>query len=512
MTMNERAASLSQDEIVELLVSHDELERTVAWYKRQLFGEKSEKRLIGPDGRQIFLGELVGEASVLAATRKVAGYERQVRRSPEEGEGDGNLRFDATVPVEVIEVADPADEAISPETHELVSQKITDRLAQRPGSYVVLRHIRNVWKRKADATLICAPAPAAVLERSIADVSLLAGILIDKFTYHLPLYRQHQRMAAAGVHLTRATLTNWVHRSGDLLEPIYDAQLASILSGDLVTMDETPIRAGRDKPGKMKRGYFWPIYGERDEVAFPFAPTRGQSFIKEVLGNFAGKLLTDGYDPYDRHAAKVNGLVHVLCWSHCRRHFEKAMNSDPALCGDALDRIGKLYEEEAYLKRKDLSPEKRLEHRGEKSKPIVDAFFVWLKEEVERQILLPSHPFLQAARYAMEREAGLRVFLEYPDVPIDTNHLEQQIRPIALGRRNWLFCWTEIGAKYVGIIQSLLATCRLHGVAPYTYLVDVLQRVGDHPASRIAELTPRLWKEHFAANPLPSELDRLRNR
>lgn len=519
MTMDERADSMKKEEIVALLVAHDQLSNRLSevqqqldWFKRQLFGEKAEKRRFAPDGRQIFLGEIADEATAPAATRKVAGYERRVRTRDEESEGDGNLRFDASVPIQVIEVPDPSGEAISPETHELVSEKVTDRLAQRPGSYVVLRFVRKVWKRKADASLICSPAPSAVLERSMADVSLLAGLLIDKFNYHLPLYRQHQRMAAAGVHLTRATLTNWVHRSCELLKPIYETQLASILSGSVVTMDETPIRAGRDKPGKMKRGYFWPVYGEKDEVAFPFSQTRGTAFVKEVLSSFAGRLVTDGYDVYGQYAARVNDIVHALCWSHTRRGFEQALAAEPTLSNLALAHIGKLYEQDAALKRKDLSPEQRLEHRGEHFKPIVDEFFAWLGGEVEKQVLLPSHPFLKAAHYALEREAGLRVFLEYPDVPIDTNHLERQIRPIAVGRKNWLFCWTEIGAQYVGVIQSLLATCRLQGVAPYTYLVDVLQRVDGHPASRVAELTPRLWKEHFGANPLPSELDRLRIR
>jgi hypothetical protein len=344
----------------------------------------------------------------------------------------------------------------------------------------------------------------------MADVSLLAGVLIDKFVYHLPLYRQHQRMAGAGIHLTRAPLTHWTHRLGDLLEPIAEANLASILAGGVVTMDETPIRAGRDRPGKMKRGYFWPVYGDRDEVAFPFAQSRSHAVVQEVLGSFAGKLVTDGYEAYERYREKVNGLVHARCWSHCRRHFEALLEAEPALCGEALERIRQLYEVEAFIKKKGLSAEQGLEHRGEHAKPIVDGFFTWLKAQVDQQVLLPSHPFLKAAHYALEREAGLRVFLEYPDVPIDTNHLERQIRPIGLGRRNWLFCWTEIGAKYVGIFQSLLATCRLQGVDPYTYLVDVLQRVDSHPSSRVAELTPRRWKGLYAKNPLRSALDRPR--
>src|SRR5262249_40754549 len=124
--------------------------------------------------------------------------------------------------------------------------------------------------------------------------------------------------------------------------------------------------------------------------------------------------------------------------------------------------------------------------------------------------LLPTNPFTQAARYALEREGALRVFLEYPDVPLDTNHLEREIRAIALGRRNWLFCWTEVGARYVGIVQSLIASCRLQGVDPYVYFVYFPQLFNPHPASDLPLLPPRLWKQHFAADPLRSDLDRRR--
>jgi len=125
-------------------------------------------------------------------------------------------------------------------------------------------------------------------------------------------------------------------------------------------------------------------------------------------------------------------------------------------------------------------------------------------------VLLPSNPFRQAAHYALDRRAALSVFLADPTVPLDTNHLERQIRPIALGRRNWLFCWTEVGARYVGIVQSLLASCRLQGVDPYVYFVDVLQRIDTHPAFEVHLLIPRLWKQHFADTPLRSDLDRPR--
>jgi hypothetical protein len=175
----------------------------------------------------------------------------------------------------------------------------------------------------------------------------------------------------------------------------------------------------------------------------------------------------------------------------------------------ALAYIGRIYEHEAYLRNKAIEGQAKLEYRTQNSLPVVDAFFSWCHEQRQRIDLVNSNPLSRALAYAAKREPALRVFLSDPDVPPDTNHLERALRVIPMGRRNWLFSWTEIGAEQVGIIQSLLVTCKLHDVNPYDYLVDVLQRVGSHPASRVEELTPRLWKERFAGNPLRSDLETL---
>jgi transposase len=213
---------------------------------------------------------------------------------------------------------------------------------------------------------------------------------------------------------------------------------------------------------------------------------------------------------YERVARKVSRLVHAQCWSHTRRQFGDAERAEPRVVAEAVERIGTSYKEEAYIREHGLAAAAKLAHRGECTKPLVDDFFAWLKRTVITEVLLPSNPFAQAVRYTLERETALKVFLADPDVSIDTNHLEREIRTIAVGRRNWLFCWTEVGARHVGIIQSLLASCRLQGVDPYLYLVDVLQRIDTHPAFDVHLLTPRLWKPHFADDPLRSDLDRLR--
>jgi transposase len=207
--------------------------------------------------------------------------------------------------------------------------------------------------------------------------------------------------------------------------------------------------------------------------------------------------------------AKQVGLIHAQCWSHSRRELFEAEAADPEGVREGLTRIAAIYAIEEEIRDKTLSGEIKRLHRLTHSKPHVEAFFEWVDQRLDHHGLAPAPPFSKALKYIWDRKLELRVFLDDPDVPIDTNHLERALRVIPMGRKNWNFCWTELGAKQVGIVQSLITTCRLHEIDVYTYLIDVLQRVGQHPAARVAELTPRLWKQHFAANPLRSALHTL---
>ncbi len=186
------------------------------------------------------------------------------------------------------------------------------------------------------------------------------------------------------------------------------------------------------------------------------------------------------------------------------------MTVDPQ-AEQGLELNATLYRQEAWIRAKKLEGPDKLAARVKYCEPSVRAFWRWCDAQCQRLELEPRHPLAKALRYALERRAALEVFLGEPDVPIDTNHLERGLRAIPVGRRNGLFCWSEVGAEHADIIQSLITTCRLQGVDPYTYLVDVLQHVGTHPASRVAEFTPRRWKVHFASQPLRSDIDRIGN-
>lgn len=483
------------------------LKQQLEWFKRQLFGCKSEKLL---DVDPVLQGNLLATLGVASPPPKEEPAETvtyQRRRKQRDGAvNDSGLRFSEDVPREVIAVRDPEIEAIPADRRELIDTKVSYRLAQRPGSYVVMEYTRPVYKLLDEDRIVTTPAPANVLDRSVADVSFLAGMLIDKFCFHLPLYRQHQRLQQAGIRVSRSSLTTWVSRAIDLLNPIVDAQCLHILQSRVIAMDETPIKAGRLKKGKMRQGYFWPIYGDADEMVFRYAPSREHRHVDAFLGDFRGTLLSDGYEAYAAYARCRSDVTHAQCWSHCRRKFEHAREIEPAAGAEALALIGTLYRHEEVIREQGLEGEEKLRYREQHSRPVVDAFWAWCDRQCHRPELLPSSPLSKALKYAMSRQGSLEVFLSDPDVPIDTNHLERGLRPIPLGKKNWMFSWTEIGAERIGVIQSLLVTCRLQGVDPYTYLVDVLQRISVHPASRAIELTPRVWKTRFADNPMKSDL------
>ena len=502
-----------QKERDELLEKNAELTRQVDWFRRQLFGSKSEKQLVD-NPYQMHLGEQFKPPANAEDTRtkKTVAYERGVgaKVRPEDCVTDTGLRFDGSVPQKTITLPVLELQGLSPEQYELIDVKKYYRLAQRPASYVVICYEQPVYKLLKEKKIVNAITPMSVLDRSIADVSLMVGLLVDKFQYHLPLYRQHQRLEAAGITLSRATLTNLVRRSIALLEPIVDAQMANILRSRVLAMDETPVKAGKSKKkkGRMHQGYYWPLYGDQDEIVFTYSESRARRVIEQLLDNqFSGTLLSDGYKAYASYAAKTEGVVHAQCWVHTRRQFFEARESEPAAVDQIMARIGMLYKIEEKIRELALEGEDKREYRLEHSKPVVDGIFEWLIEQKQAMALLPSDPFTKALNYLDDRAIALRVFLENPDVQMDTNHLERGLRPIPMGRKSWLFCWTELGAEQVGIIQSLISTCKLHDVNPFIYLTDVLQRIQIHPNKDIEQLTPRLWKQHFASDPMGSDLE-----
>jgi transposase len=516
-SLSATAAALTPPESLELIRKQEHeianLRRQVAWFQRQVFGQKGERRLPEPEGVQGSLGEsfaAIPEHTPSERKSRVAAHDRAHKPKRPATDADESTLFfdDKKVPVEVIHVPNPEAEGLTTDDYEIIGEKVSHRLAQRPGSYVVLKYVRPVIKRRDTQTLSCPAAPAGVIDGSRADVSFIAGMMVDKFAFHLPLYRQHQRLRDAGIDVSRAWLTPLMQKTVCLLEPIFEVLLESVRASRVKAMDETPIKAGQAGPGKMKAAYFWPVYGEQDEICFLYYPSRSARHVQEALGlkpPDGAVLHTDGYSAYAHYAKKI-GISHAQCWAHCRRKFFEARNIEPERAEQALEMIGALYAIEAKIRELALTGAAKRALRIADAKPIVDRFFRWVDQQFERQGFLPSSPLTAALAYARERRDGLEIYLNDPDVAIDTNHLERALRAIPMGRKSWLFAWIELGAKHVGIVQSLLVTCGLHDINPYDYFVDVLQRVSQHPASQVHELSPRIWKQRFAQNPLRSDL------
>lgn len=492
----------------------DEQQAQIDWLTRQVWGATSEKRAkeVLNLGHQLWLGQELMPVPVEppARTTTVKEYERKERKNAVKPVAeDSQLRFGPDVPVQTIEVDDPVTSIIPEDKRELLSEKSLFRLAQR-SPYVILNYIIKTWKLKETGQIVTPRAPESVIPGSSADVSFLAGMLVDKFHHHLPLYRQHERLLQSDVHISRGTLSRQVHRTIQHLEPIYNALMSSTLQSSVLAVDETPTPAGLKKgagkeKGKINNGYFWAFYGSHDEVFFLYSPSRARKVIDAALQGFSGILLTDGYVAYESFSKGQRNILHAQCWSHSRRNFIYADKAGPEQCAEVLRIIQQLYlvEREAELGSEEL----RI-LRNKKSRPMVETLFTYLEKQIAESIFMPSNGFHKAAQYMLDRRAALEVFLERPDVPLDTNHVERAIRPTVVGRKNWLFNFTEAGARYAAIAYSLIQSCIAAKVNPTIYLTDVLQRIAVHPARDVHLLTPRMWAQHFADNPMTSAATR----
>lgn len=488
-----------EEKIGELVAQVAALTGQIARLQRDLYGSRSEKRKADGDGSD-------GQQGPDSQDSRRGGKPGR-RKDRGDALSDTGLRFNGQAPVIDIAVTPPEIEGLSEDDYEVVSERVHCRLATLEFKYVVIRYHHIKVKIRETGAMAGAPARESIFKNSCADVSFVAGMLIDKFLWHLPLYRQHRMLAAAGITVNRGSLSQWANRAIALLKPIHEAQWRSVLQSAVIQMDETPIRAGRHpgKPGSMKKGYFWPVLGDRGEVVFPFSTSRAHRHAATFLGDYTGTLVSDGYGAYEAYVAARNGAVrHQGCWVHTRRNFWDQKNDHPVMASEALACIATLYTIEKEIDGR--PPSERLAARRTRSRAAVEAFWDWCDRTLEDPALTPKHPIRKAIHYAVERKTTLEVFLADPDVPLDTNLVENALRPAKLGQRNWLFAWSEIGAEHIGIINGLLASCRMQGVDPRIWLSDVLLRIATHPADRVDELTPRLWTTLFADNPMTSDV------
>lgn len=380
-----------------------------------------------------------------------------------------------------------------------IGELITEQLEYIPAELYVKRYIRPKYlvpaaPEQTETKIIVADLPVQPIDKCIAGPGLLAQVLIDKFADHLPAYRQMKRFERNGVSLPYSTLIAWIALAANLLDVLYEALKKELLQSAYLHADETGIKVlDQNKAGKkIHSGFLWVYHNSIEKlVFFDYQPSRKKEVPQGMLAAFKGYLQSDGYEAYDDFDSK-EGIVHLHCMAHARRYFVEAVNTDKARAEYVLEQMQQLYAIERRCREKELSFAQRKELRGKEAVPILDHLGKWMKEQQPN--VLPKSPLGKAISYSVKRWEKLCRYTEDGMLSIDNNPVENSIRPVALGRKNYLFCGSAEAAQRTAMVYSLLGCCKMHGIDPYQWLRDVLTRLPLHPINQIKELLPHNWK------------------
>ena len=385
-----------------------------------------------------------------------------------------------------------------------VGERVFERIEHRPARLVLeVHHCIAYGLAEADARErkiepIVAAAPASAIEDARVGAGLLAQILVNKYEHHLPLYRQQAVFERAGLGIPRQTMCDWVLAGLFNLEPIWRAIRAPIIASDVVLLDDTVVKCQRGRGGTMMRAHLWTYSSPcADGAVFDFALDWGHEHVLEMLGpDFRGYLVGDGYAGYETIAGKLPGVIEAGCWAHALRKFRDVSKEAPAEAATMVAAIAELFDIERDADQRKLDADQRRALRAEQSAPMVELIHALGRSQ--RATMSEKGDYFEALKYLTNQREKLARFLEDGRVPIHNNDSERAVRPVAVGRKNWLFAGSERGGRAAAIAYTLIRSCKLADVDAFDYLRDVLVRVATHPASRVGELTPANWKRLFA--------------
>jgi transposase len=378
-----------------------------------------------------------------------------------------------------------------------IGEDVSEKLDYTPGVFTVERHIRGKWACAHCQTLIQAPVPAQIIDKGIPTSGLLAQVLVAKYSDHLPLYRQETIFGRSGYAIPRSTLGAWVGVCGVQLQPLVDALKETMLSHAVLHADETPVAMLKPGNKKTHRAYLWAYapgaFEDLKAVVYDFCETRAGENCRAFLGEWKGSLICDDFGGYK--AGFANGITEAGCLAHARRKFfDLHVSNTSTIAQQALLYISQLYDVEREVKH--LTADERRHIRQTRSKPLADAFHQWML--LQRQKITDGSATAKALDYSLKRWAALTRFLDDGQLPIDNNWIENQIRPIAIGRNNWLFAGSLRAGQRAAAVMSLIQSAKLNGHDPYAYLKDVLARLPTQKNSQIEELLPHRWQPLLA--------------
>ena len=484
----QKIATLEQEK-ARLESDKEHLRHRLAELQRLLFGAKSERFVPSAIPGQLQL-ELEGLEEIVAAHKKmVAAHERS---APSKHQGR------LPIPAHLKRVEDVIEPEVDTTDMKHIGDEVTELLEYLPGKLWVRRIVRRKYARpeapgEETSAIVVAPMPEQAFPKLKAGISLLVFLVISKFAEHLPLYRLAQMLGRQGVKIPESTMGEWVKVAIERLEVLYAAYKHLLLKSSYLQMDETRLKVLEEsQKGKAHLGYIWAIYDPVNKLPFyTYLPGRSHHGPKKLLEPFAGYLQSDGYSVYELLNKIMPNITLVNCWAHARREFIKAQDNDQARAAEVLSRIQALYKVEEDARNRQLGPEERLALRQQISRPIWDELFAYLRAELEKT--LPKSPIGAAIAYTLKRKENLERFLLDGRLEMDNNLVENAIRPIAIGRKNYLFAGNHEAAQRIAVIYTFVNACKHRDLDPAIWLQDVLGKIHNHPINRIEELLPQNW-------------------
>ena len=462
------------------------LKAQIADLKRKLFGQSRER--FTADVQQNLPFEAPPSAEV-AQEAKLTKQRSKTKQS--QIKHPGRAKLPSHLPIEEIHIHPAGDLS----EWVCIGTEIKETLACVPTKYYIKRYIRYKYAPKdKQGKPVIGQLPEQIVAKGIPDVSVLATILVSKYYYHLPLDRILKQFAQEDIRISPSTIGGWVKRSLDCLEILYDHLKMQIQNEGYLQADESPIRVlDKDKKGKTHTGYYWVYHSPIQRlVLFDYQKTRGYQGVKEMLGDFKGFLQTDGYAVYQKLVEKNGQITQVGCLVHARRMFEKALDNDPVRAEQALNYFRQIYALEKVARDQQYTPEERKNLRLEKALPILNTLGEWMADQLSQ--VLPKSPLGKAIAYCANRWEVLTAYLYDGVLEADNNLIENAIRPLALGRKNYLFSGSHDAAGRAAIIYTFFANCKKHDVNPYKWLKHTLENIMDTSIQELHTLYPQNFK------------------
>jgi transposase len=466
------------------------LNQQIAQLKRMIYGQKRER--FEADPSQGSLPFEAGPEQEQIRRQELTEKITSVRKKASRPNHKGRVPLPDHLPVEEIEIYPEGDLS----DMVCIGTEVTEELELEPARFFIRRYIRYKYAPKDCDGVVIGELPERVIDKGIPGPGLLATILVDKYMDHLPLYRQRQRFQRENIPIARSTIEGWARQAMERLAILYEHLVTDTKSQGYLQADETPIKVLESpKKGSCHTGYYWVYHNPIDRtVLFDYQPTRGEPGPKRILDGFTGYLQTDGYGVYTKIGGRAD-VTHLACWAHARREFEKALSNDHERAEQALTWIQDLYAIERQAREQNLAPVQRKQLRLDKSLPIINQMGKWISKQAKQ--VLPKSQIGKAMYYSISRWEELSGYLYDGILEIDNNLVENAIRPVALGRKNYLFAGSHEAAQRAAMIYSFFSICKSHQINPYLWLRYVLENIMSTKYNDIRELYPQNFKSNM---------------